>query len=410
MIKFHSFTLPNGLRVVLHQDKSTPLAAVNVLYDVGSKDDGLELSGIAHLMEHLMFCGSENVKDFDSVLQNAGGENNAFTNADITNYYNILPRENLETSMWLESDRMTNLVLSKKILNIQKKVVVEEYKENILDEPYGDIWHHLYPAVFSKHPYQLTTIGDLESINRIKLKNIKNFYTSYYQPSNAILTICGNVETSRAVDLTNEWFGDIPSQDRPLRKRILEPNQKQFRQLKVRNDVTSSMICLAFHSPSRLDPLYHVADLVTDILGNGASSRLHKILVKETRAFTEIDAYCTGALDHGLILIEGRIADNFEAEKAIDLVWEQLNLFQSKGPIETEMQKQKNKYESAVAFGDSNVLNKCMNLAYYEYLGDPDLINTEILLHRKVTAKEIQAISKDIFRKNNCTELIYLPA
>jgi len=408
MIVFEKFTLENGLRVLVHEDDSTPMVAVNILYNVGARDESPEKTGFAHLFEHLMFSGSENIPDFDQPIQLAGGENNAFTNNDITNFYDLLPAENIETAFWLESDRMKMLKFDQKNLEIQQKVVIEEFKETCLNEPYGDAWHFLAEMAYKIHPYRWPTIGKIpKHVEDATLEEVKEFFFNYYRPNNAILVVAGKTTVAQVKALSQKWFADIPSGKRPTRKIEVEPPQRKIQKQINPAKVPSDALYLAFHCPARVDKNYYAADLTSDILCNGSSSRLFRKLYKEQRLFNSIDAFITGNIDPGLLIIEGRPMPGVSIEKAEAAIWKELDLLKKEGPTELELQKYKNKIESLLIFSESNVLNKAINLAYFELLGDANLINTEKEEYLKVTKQDIIRLSNEIFTEENCSELYY---
>ena len=409
MIKFTRFQLDNGLRVVVHEDHSTPMAAVNVLYNVGAKDEAPEKTGFAHLFEHLMFSGSKHVPDFDVPIQEAGGENNAFTNSDITNYYNIVPVENLETVLWLESDRMMNLEVNQRKLKVQRKVVVEEFKETCLNQPYGDVWHLLTDLAYKVHPYRWPTIGkELIHIQKAKLKEVRAFYEKFYCPNNAVLVIAGNVNTEVIKKLVEKWFGDIPPGNPPERNFPPEPPQTAFQQLKHRTNVPVDALYMAFHVPGRDDEEYYAVDILSDVLCNGKSSRLYRKLLKEQKLFSQIDAYVSGNIDPGLLIIEGRPAEGVSLDAAEAAIWQELELLSAQRISEKELQKFKNKVESTLVFSEASILNKAINLAFFELLGDANMINREVDLYRKLTVDDIHRVAKKFLLRENCSELQYI--
>ena len=409
MITFSRFTLDNGLQVIVHEDKSTPMAAVNILYNVGARDESPDKTGFAHLFEHLMFGGSKNVPDFDDPIQMAGGECNAFTNNDITNFYDIVPVENLETVLWVESDRMMNLNFSEKSLEVQRKVVVEEFKETCLNQPYGDVWHHLSGLAYKVHPYSYPTIGKIpKHVEDATLDDVKKFFYKYYRPNNAILVLAGNITLERAKILIKKWFGDIPKGEIPQRKIPQEPEQHEFRKKINKANVPTDAIYMAFHTPGRSEKEYYAIDLLSDVLGNGRSSRLYQRLMKDEQLFTQIDAYITGYLDPGLLVIEGKTVEGVSVETAEAAIWREIELIQNELVEERELQKIKNKVESALEFSEANILNKAINLAFFELLGDAELINSEAIDYQKVTPQEIQLMARKILARENCSELYYL--
>jgi len=409
MIKIEKFTLENGLKVLFHKDTSTNLVAFNMLYKVGSRNEDSEKTGFAHLFEHFMFEGSKNIPSYDEPLQIVGGENNAFTNSDITNYYITIPKENLETAFWLESDRMLELNFSEKKLKVQKNVVVEEFKQRYLNQPYGDVSLLLKPLAYKTHPYKWPTIGkDAEHIMRASLSDVKNFFYSHYAPNNAILSISGNVPFDVVKELSKKWFGEI--QTRVLDNKIIpkEPKQLKPRKKTVYRDVPYDAIYKAYHMSSRNTDEYFVCDLISDIFSNGRSSRLFQKLIKEKQIFSEIDAHITGDTDEGLFIFAGKVMKNIDivdAEKELLVEIEKIkNEFVSK----YELEKVKNKFESVRQFAETSILNKAMEIAFSEFLGDAEFINTEIDRYRNVSAEEIINVANNVFNINNCSTLYYL--
>lgn len=408
MIQYTRFTLENGLRVIVHQDPSTPMAVLNVLYDVGSRDESPEKTGFAHLFEHLMFGGSANIPDFDVPMQMAGGENNAFTNSDITNFYDVLPAQNLETAFWLESDRMLGLNLDKQVLETQRKVVLEEFKETCLNKPYGDVWHHLSSLVYQKHPYRWPTIGlEPKHIEEASMTDVQQFYGNYYAPNNAIAVVAGNVTEIQVRALAEKWFGDIPACEIPSRSLDLEPEQAENRRLEIEADVPIDSIYMAFRMPDRLHPDYYTIDLISDILCSGNSSRLYRRLVREQELFSYIDCYITGTIDPGLLIVEGKPSSGVSLEDAEQAIWKQLNELKDELIAEKELQKIKNKVESNLIFAESSVLNKAINLAFFEVAGDLDRINREVDFYRVITSEDIQRLAQKTLRIDNCSILYY---
>ena len=409
MVHFERFTLENGLRVLVHQDTSTPMAVVNVMYDVGAKDEDPSRTGFAHLFEHLMFGGSINIPEYDDPLQMAGGENNAYTTNDLTNYHIQLPAENLETAFWLESDRMLSLAFTDKSLEVQRKVVCEEFKEHYLNKPYGDVWLKLRDLAYTTHPYRWMTIGkELSHIENASLQDVKNFFFKHYRPVNAILVVAGNVTTERVKELSEKWFGPIEMGEKYQRQLPVEPPQSAARKLEVHADVPLDALYKVWHIYSRLDARYYAADLITEVLSGGGSSRLYQALVKEKQLFSNIDCHHSGTVDNGLLTIEGKLVKGVkieDAEKAIEL---ELDKLKKELISEAELQKVKNKTESAIAFEDMSVMNRANSLAFYELLGDATLMNTELNRYHQVTAAQIQAECNAIFKETNCSTLYYL--
>ncbi len=409
MIRFEKFTLENGLRVLVHEDNSTPMAVVNVLYDVGAKDENPEKTGFAHLFEHLMFGGSKNIPVYDEPLQVAGGENNAYTTNDLTNYYCQLPAENIETAFWLESDRMLKLAFGKKSLKVQRKVVCEEFKEHYINKPYGDVWHKLRTLVYTTHPYKWMTIGaSLKHVEDATLADVKAFFKKHYNPSNAILTVAGNVETAKVKELAEKWFGTIPAGKKYDRNLPIEPKQIAARTLEVKADVPLDALYKCWHIYPRTDDRYYTADLITDILSGGGSSRLYQSLVKEQQLFSNIDCYHMGSTDAGLLVIEGKLVKGVDIKKAEKAINEEIKKLQATGVTVLELEKVKNKTESALAFEDMSVMNRASSIAMYELLGDADLMNSELAKYQAVTAENILAETRIIFDENNCSTMYYM--
>ncbi|MFD1256864.1 M16 family metallopeptidase [Mucilaginibacter terrae] len=409
MVKFNRFTLNNGLRVIVHEDNTTPMAVINVLYDVGARDENPEQTGFAHLFEHLMFGGSINIPAYDEPLQRVGGENNAFTSNDITNYYITLPAANIETVFWLESDRMLNLAFSEKSLEVQRNVVMEEFKQRYLNQPYGDVMLRLRPMVYKHHPYQWATIGkSLEHIEHAKIEDVKAFFKKHYTPQNAILVVGGDVTTEQVKQLAEKWFAPIPAGEKYNRHLPQEPDQHEERRETVTAKVPLNDIYIAFQVPARTDGDYFTLDLISDILSRGQSSRLYRSLVKEKQLFSEIHAHATGSSDKGMLLIEGKPLETVSIEEAEAAIWVELEKICNEAVPEEELTKVKNKTESTMVFSEMALLDKAMNLAFFELLGDADLFNHETAKYLAVTAEQIQQESKAIFRKDNSSTLIYL--
>lgn len=409
MVSFDRFTLANGLRVLVHHDDATPMAVVNMLYDVGARDENPEQTGFAHLFEHLMFGGSVNIPNFDTPLQAAGAQNNAFTSNDITNYYITIPATNLETAFWLESDRMLSLAFSEKSLDVQRNVVSEEFKQRYLNQPYGDVWLRLRPMAYHVHPYRWATIGKtLAHIEEAKMDDVKAFFATHYTPANACLVVAGNVEADNVKALAEKWFGPIPAGPKPQRRLPSEPEQLEARREVVHADVPQHAIYIAFHSPARMEEGYYAADLITDILSQGPSSRLYRRLVKENEWFSEINAYQMGSIDPGLLVVEGKPLPHVSMEEAEKVIWEQLEELCNHPVAPYELEKVKNKIESTMVFAEMAILEKAMNLAYFELLGDADGFNHEAAHYLAVTAQDIQRQAQRLFRKENSSTLIYL--
>jgi predicted Zn-dependent peptidase len=409
MIQFEKFKLKNNLNVIVHQDKSTPMACLNIIYDVGARDEDENKTGFAHLFEHLMFGGSINIPNYDEPLQLVGGENNAFTTNDITNYYCTVPSENLETAFWLESDRLLSLAFDKKSLEVQRSVVIEEFKQRYLNQPYGDVWLLLRPLIYNVHPYRWATIGkEIKHIEDATMEDVKAFFKEHYNPSNAVLVVAGDVEVEQVKALAEKWFEPIDAGMKPKRNLPAEPPQTEYRSLTVERDVPISSIYRAYRMCARTDEEYHTVDLLSDILSRGNSSRLYKNLIKDKQLFSDINAYVMGDFDKGLFVISGKINDGVTIEQAEAGIDAEIAKMQNELVAGDELQKCKNKIESTVTYSEADVLNKATNLAISELLGDANLINLEIENYQKVTAEGIKEQANKILQKTNCSTLFYL--
>lgn len=408
MIQFEQFVLQNGLRVVVHEDHSTPMAVVDVMYDVGARDENPEKTGFAHLFEHLMFGGSINIPSYDEPLQLAGGENNAYTTNDLTNYYCQLPAENIETAFWLESDRMLSLAFGEKSLEVQRKVVSEEFKEHYLNKPYGDVWHKMRKLAFDVHPYKWMTIGaELSHIENATLQDVKNFFFKHYTPVNAILVVAGHVTLPQVKQLAEKWFGDIPAGEKYERNIPQEPQQTQPRQLEVKANVPLDALYKCWHIYPRLDNRYYISDLITEILGGGGSSRLFQALVKEKQLFSNIECYHFGTTDAGLLTIEGKLVKGVTMQVAEAAIDEELRKIKTLLVEEKELQKVKNKTESLIAFEDMSLMNRANSLAFYTLLGNTAMINEELYKYQAVTSADIQQEANIIFDSRNSSTMYY---
>jgi len=408
MIQFDRFTLDNGLKVLVHQDTSTPMAVVNVLYNVGSKDENPHKTGFAHLFEHLMFGGSVHIPEYDEPLQRAGGENNAYTTNDLTNYYCQLPAENIETAFWLESDRMLSLAFSEKSLEVQRKVVCEEFKEHYINKPYGDAWHKMRNLAYTQHPYQWMTIGaSLEHVEQATMQEVKDFFFQFYRPNNAILVVTGNVTTDQVKVLAEKWFGPIEAGKPYHRNLPVEPKQEKNKSLDVRADVPMDMLMMTWHMGGRFDASYHATDLITEVLGGGASARLYEELIKKKQIFSSIDCYHFGTVDPGLLVIEGKLVKGISMSVAEKAVLDEVAKLTNDLLEEKEVQKVINKTESIICFEDMSIMNRAHSLAFYELLGDAQLMNTELEKYQAVTPAIIQATAQAIFTEQNRNTLYY---
>ncbi len=408
MIKFESETLANGLQVIVHEDKNANIVVLNVAYKVGSRDEQEDHTGFAHLFEHLMFGGSINIPSYDEPLQKAGGENNAYTTPDLTNYYLTVPANNIETGFWLESDRMLGLAFDPKSLEVQRKVVIEEFNQRYLNQPYGNVWHKMREMTYKQHPYKWPTIGkDISHIETATIELVKAFFRQYYVPNNAVLVIAGKINARKGFKLAEKWFGPIPMGDEIERLITCEPVQKSRRYIEVFEDVPAKAFYKAYHMPSRSSDQYHATDLLSDLLGRGKSSRLHEQLVETDKAFSDIQAYVTGSFDPGLLVISGKLRDSIgftEAEKGVNL---QIDKILNSKITSKELKKVKNQAISSLAFGEVQVLNRAMNLAYNALLGDANMVNSEQDKIEYVTAEDILSQAQQILTEANSSTMYY---
>ena len=398
MIQVNKHTLDNGLRIVHSQDKTTQMVALNILYDVGAKDEDENHTGFAHLFEHLMFGGSVNIPDYDTHVQNAGGENNAWTNNDITNYYITLPLQNVETAFWLESDRMLSLDFNEKSLEVQRQVVIEEFKQRNLNQPYGDTSHIVRDMAYKVHPYKWPTIGkEISHIENATMEDVRSFFFSHYAPNNAILAVTGNISFEETIAMAEKWFGPIQRRDVIKRNLIKEPEQLQERRETVERNVPVDAIYMAFHMSNRKDRDYYAYDMLSDLLSNGRSSRFIQNLVQEKKFFSNIDAYISGSVEEGLFHISGKPVPSISLKDAEKAIWEELEAIKNSELPLNELDKVKNKYESEQIFSNMNYLNVATNLAFFELLGNAEDINNEVEKYRSVDADHIQMVAKKTF-------------
>lgn len=406
MIKFERFTLPNGLKVIFYKDETTPMAIVNTLYDVGAKDEDPNRTGFAHLFEHLMFGGSKNIPDFDEPLQRAGGHSNAFTSNDITNYYNVLPAQNIETALWLESDRMLSLAFTPKSLAVQKNVVIEEFKQRYLNQPYGDVWLAFRPLAYEKHPYKWGTIGkNIEQIETATMEEVKAFFFKHYAPQNAILSIVGNFEFDYIKDVVNKWYGDIPEREKYVRNIPEEPTQKKYKTKQIERKVPNNAFYYGFKMPGKYKPGYFAADIISDLLGRGNSSLLFKRLKKEKELVSEINAYVLGSHETGLLMISGYLNDTISFESLDTAFWNIIDEFKNQSVTNIELQKMVNKVRTTKVFSEITALHKAMLLSSHELLGDADFINHEQKAYDLLTPNKAQKAAQKILSRENCSRL-----
>lgn len=410
MITYTRTRLDNGLTVICHTDRSTPFVSVNVLYKVGARYEQAEKTGFAHLFEHLMFGGSKHIEDYDRHVELAGGDSNAYTTNDLTNYYVTIPADNIETALWLESDRMAGLNFSQQKLDVQKQVVIEEFKQRYLNHPYGDVWLKLRPLAYRVHPYRWATIGvSPEHIERATLEDVEAFFHRFYAPDNAVVCISGNIDTERALALTEKWFGDLPSAGTPVPLLPEEPRQTEARRLVVPdNDVPADAIYKVFHMEGRDSRNFYACDVISDILSNGQSSRLYRRLIKESRLFSSLDAYLTGDADPGLFVFSGKLSEGVSMEQAEEAIDTEIRRFLRENITNREVQKVVNKAEARIAYDEINYQNKAANLAFFEFIDHLDLINTEGERYQQLSVEEVKATAEELFRPENSSTLLYL--
>lgn len=408
MLPFESYTLANGLSVIIHQDKDTPMVAMNLIYKVGSRDEHPDKTGFAHLFEHLMFGGSINIPKYDEPLQKAGGENNAFTNNDFTNYYLTIPKNNLETAFWLESDRMLSLAFSDRSLEVQRQVVIEEFKQNYLNQPYGDVYLFLKPMAYKKHPYHWNTIGkDISHIEQASMDDVKRFYKKYYNPNNAVLSVAGDVDTEEVIRLAEKWFGPIPKGKPIQRNYETEPHQNDLREATVERNVPQNAIYMAWHMSERANPGFYKTDLISDVLSNGNSSRMYQNLIKKSKMFSDVSAFVTGDLDKGLFIVSGKLLNGATKGDAEKLIFKEIEKICDQLIKEDELKKVNNKIEANLLFSRMSILSKAMNLAYFEMLGNASLINKEVDKYQCVSRKEIRDKANELFVESKPSILYY---
>jgi predicted Zn-dependent peptidase len=408
MITYQKTTLSNGLSVIANRDKTSRMAAVNILYKVGARNENPARTGLAHLFEHLMFRGTHQIPDFDTPVQMACGENNAFTNNDYTDFYITLPIANIETALWLESDRMTGLDLSEEACKIEKRVVIEEFRQRYLNQPYGDANMLLRALAYKQHPYRWATIGlTPEHIEQASLEEIHNFYRTFYHPSNAILSFSGDMAEEEFFALAEKWFGGIEDHKHDIPQIPAEPTQNEARRQEVERDVPATTITIAFKMGNRLSRDFFLGDITSDILAGGDSARLYEHLIKNKRLFASVNAYITGDVDCGLFIFTGQLLPTTSEEEAEQAFWSEIADLQQSNISAYELEKVKNKFEANTLFGELNVMNKAMNLGYYEMIGDLSLINREVEIYRSLSADDISDFATRVFRQENSSTLIY---
>jgi zinc protease len=408
MIKFEEFVLDNGLRVIVHEDPTVQLAVMNILYDVGSRDEHPDKTGFAHLFEHLMFGGSTNIPSYDEPLQQVGGDNNAFTSTDITNYYLTVPAANIETGFWLESDRMMSLSFDPNVLEVQRKVVIEEFKQRYLNQPYGDVWLKLRPLAYQKHSYQWATIGkEISHIENATMDDVKNFFYTHYLPSNAVLVVAGKVTVEQVKKLAEKWFGPIPSGMKPVRKLVQEPKQTVKRTLEVEEKVPANALYKTWHMSGRFETDYYAGDFLSDILSRGQSSRLYQKLVKEKEIFTSLSSFVMSTVDPGMLVVNGRVKQGIDLKDAEGEVNELIGQLVKDGVSSGELDKVKNQAEASLKFGEVEVMNRAMNLAFASLSGDAGLVNKEADIIENISMEDMKRVASEILREENASVMYY---
>ena len=408
MIKYQQKRLANGLTILVNRDSASKLAAVNILYCVGARNEAEDKTGFAHLFEHLMFRGTHRVPDFDVPVQMACGENNAYTNNDYTDFYITLPKENLSTALWLESDRMRNLNISEEACRTEKQVVIEEFKQRYLNQPYGDEQLLLRDLAYKRHPYRWATIGiSPEHIERATLDDVRAFYDMHYRPSRAILSISADMPEEKMIRLAEEYFADIEDSGVEIAPIEQEPEQTEARRLEVEREVPATDITIAFHMGDRMSRDFFLGDLTSDLLSGGESSRMVNRLIKQRGLFTSVNAYITGSIDAGLFVIKGRLMPETSEQEAETALWEELRDLMTGEISDYELEKVKNKFEANMLMGEINVMNKAMNLGFYAMTGDITLINREAEIYRSLSRDEVHDFARRIFVEKNSSTLIY---
>ena len=410
MIEYNTFTLSNGLRVVHNYDGATAMVALNVMYNVGARDESPEMTGMAHLFEHLMFGGSVNVPDFDGAIENAGGMNNAWTSNDYTNFYDIVPAQNVETAFWVESDRMLSLAFSDKALEVQRNVVIEEFKQTCLNRPYGDMSHYLRAMVYKHHPYRYPVIGkEISHIEKVTQDDVKEFFYSHYAPNNALLSVSGNVSFDETCRLAEKWFGSIPVRNIAPRNYPQEPEQVEARREDVNGNVPQLAMVKAFRMPGYGQPNYIECDIITDLLASGRSSRFYRNLLMTTGAFTEIDASIIGSDEPGFMMLNCKLTENDDASinKAESLIMNEVQRLIDGDVSDYELTRTINRFESNFMFSSMGFMAKAQSLANYVMHNED--VNDVVNRYRKVTIGDIARVAREIFVPEKSSTLIYRP-
>lgn len=402
------FTLPNGLRVVHEQDSATAMVALDVLYNVGARDEHPDHTGMAHLFEHLMFGGSVNIADFDGAIEQAGGRNNAWTNQDYTNFYDIVPAQNAETAFWLESDRMLSLAFSDKALEVQRNVVMEEFKQVCLNQPYGDLGHHMSALAYKVHPYRTPVIGkELGHIESVTQEQVREFFRTHYAPNNAVLAVTGNITLDETRRLAEKWFGPIPRRMVAPRRYAPEPEQTEARRRVVTGNVPQTLVVISYPMPSCADPDYPVCDIITDLLAAGRTSRYYRRLVMESGLFSSADASITGSEEPGQLLLQGMLRDGVSVNEACDALVDVARSLIVNPPDDHELQSALNRFETQQVMGNISYVNLASTLALDEMRNTTQA--KTLACYMGITREDIVRVASSIFRKERSSTLIYCP-
>lgn len=410
MIEYNTFTLPNGLRIVHNYDSATAMVALNVMYDVGARDENPELTGLAHLFEHLMFGGSVNIPDFDGAIENAGGMNNAWTSNDYTNFYDIVPAHNAETAFWVESDRMLALAFSDKALEVQRHVVIEEFKQTCLNRPYGDMSHHLRAMLYKVHPYRYPVIGkEISHIEKVTQDDVREFFYSHYAPNNAVLSVSGSITFEETIRLAEKWFGPIPRREISPRNYQPEPKQTEERWAEASGNVPQVAVVRAFKMPAYGEKNYIECDIITDLLASGRSSRFYRNLLMKTGLFTEVDASIIGSDEPGFMMVNAKLTgdDDASVEKSIEAMMGEAQKLIDGDVSEYELTRTINRFESNFLFSSMGFMAKAQSLANHEMHGED--INGIVERYRSVTTDDIARVAREIFNPQHTSTLVYRP-
>ena len=412
MISYITHTLNNGLSVLLHEDADTPLVTINLLYKVGARNESPSRTGFAHLFEHLMFGGTKAVPDFDRVVNQLGGEANAFTNNDFTNYYLTVPATHLEEALQLEADRMRGPLFTQHALEVQRKVVTEEYNQRYINQPYGDMWLILRPLCYDVHPYRWCTIGaDIRHVQEAPLEEVEAFFHRYYNPNNALMAIAGNIHAEKTLKLVERLFGSIANHSEipvNLDDTLQEPEPIEARRQTIYRNVPTAAITKAYLMSDRLNADFYCYDLISDVLSNGQSSRFYNDLVKRQGLFSEVNAYITGDVDKGLFVCNARLCEGINVEVAEAAIDDALQQMVEEAVPQHELQKVVNKYESTFAFSQYKAADRAQSLCYYHMLGHIEWVNSEPSNYYPIRPEDLQRVAAKCFQSHRSRTLVYL--